>query len=243
MRRSPLLLPPLLLLLLLAACSSSTAPASLIAAAASPPKDDGRPSEGGSGGVEHAAALEELKLAPLGPRMDKQGSVRILLPDAQHWMRVTFWGVPTLMGFRYGRGHHAVVGGYITHVADNTAPAACAQSFEKWAMPLIEAYDIDLHRDPPTAVPWRGYMADDAPRIADIESLYAKAATLVEQGEQAIGYAVYPAWPGACLVVGVAVPARDGDAERAKQVRDRFVKEVLPKVEVIGNNEEPKELY
>lgn len=232
----------LVLLILATGCSSGAAPHALLAAAASPPKDDGRPSEGGSGGVEHAAALEELKLAPLTARVDKQGSVRILLPDAEHWMRVTFWGVPTLLGFRYGRGHHAIVGGYITHTADNRAPGACAQSFEKWALPLIDAYDIDIQRDPPTAVPWHDKNPDDVPTIADIESLYAKAATLMEQGEQAIGYGVYPAWPGACLVVGVAVPARDGDVERAKQVRDRFVKEVLPKVEVIST-EEPKEKY
>jgi len=230
-------------LLLAVGCSSGGAPhPSVIAAAASPPQDDGRPSEGGNGGVEHAAALEELKLAPLAGRQDKQNAVRILLPDAEHWMRVTFWGIPTLMGFRYGRGHHAIVGGYITHTADNSAPGACAQSFEKWALPLIEAYDIDIQRDSPTAVPWHSKDPGSAPTIADIESLYAKAATLVEQGEQAIGYGVYPAWPGACLVVGVAVPARDGDVERAKQVRDRFVKEVLPKIEVIST-EEPKERY
>ncbi|HSQ65042.1 MAG TPA: hypothetical protein VLM85_17585, partial [Polyangiaceae bacterium] len=119
----------LCLVFLATGCSSGAVPHSVIAAAASPPQDDGRPSEGGSGGVEHASALEELKLAPLGARVDKQGSVRLLLPDAEHWMRVTFWGVPTLMGFRYGRGHHAIVGGYITHTADNTAPGACSQSF------------------------------------------------------------------------------------------------------------------
>lgn len=169
-------------------------------------------------------------------RFDKQSAVRIPLPDAPHWMRVKFWGVPTLLGFRYGQGHHAVVGGYITHVADNRAPGACAQSFEKWALPLIDAYDIEIRRSPPSAVPWH----DGA--IAEIESLDAKAATLVEQGEQAIAYGVYPAWPGACLVIGVAVPTRDGDKQRAIEVRDRFVRDVLPKIEVT-RPEEPKERF
>ncbi len=204
--------------------------------AASPPADDGRASEGGSGGSEHAAALEELKVAPLAMRIDKQGSVRIPLPDAEHWMRVKFWTVPTLLGFRYGQGHHAVVGGYVTHVPDNTVPGACAQSFEKWALPLIDAFDIDLHRFSPTAAPWRDG------RIVEIETLDAKAATLVEKGEQAVAYGVYPAWPGACLVVGVAVPARDGEKQRATDVRDRFVREVLPKIEVIRATE-PTERY
>jgi hypothetical protein len=221
---------------LLLSCSSPQAPVAHAVVAASPPRDDGSSSKGGSGGDEHAAALEELKVAALAMRADKQGSIRIPLPDAAHWMRVKFWGVPTLVGFRYGQGHHAVVGGYITHVADNSVPGACAESFEKWALPLVDAYDIEIHRAPPSATPWRDG------RIAEIESLDAKAATLVEQGEEAIAYGVYPAWPGACLVVGVAVPSRDGEHERAAQVRDRFVRDVLPKIEVI-RADEPHERY
>ena len=115
---------PSLLVLLAAACSSPAPPAPPKVVVAAAPSDDGRPSEGGSGGDEHAGALEELKIAPLSMRIDKQGSVRLLLPDAGHWMRVKFWGVPTLFGFRYGQGHHAVVGGYITHVPDNAEPGA-----------------------------------------------------------------------------------------------------------------------
>ena len=45
----------------------------------------------------------------------------------------------------------------------------------------------------------------------------------------------------ACLVVGVAVPSREND-QRAKDVRDRFIREVLPKVEVL-TGEEPPERY
>jgi hypothetical protein len=222
--------------ILLVACSSPAPAAPHVVVAASPPRDDGKSSEGGSGGTEHAAALEELKVADMGQRIDKQGSIRIPLPDAAHWMRVKFWGVPTLVGFRYGEGHHAVVGAYITHVTDNAVPGACATSFEKWALPLIDAYDIEIHRSPPGAAPWRDG------RIAELESLDAKAATLVEQGSQAIAYGVYPAWPGACLIVGVAIPSRDGETERAAQVRDRFLRDVLPHVEVIGVDE-PKERY
>ena len=47
--------------------------------------------------------------------------------------------------------------------------------------------------------------------------------------------------PKACLVVGVAVPARD-DESRARAVRDRFVTEVLPKI-VVTTPAEPKERY
>ena len=231
---------PALIVACVAACSTaSTAPQRAVVAA-SPPADDGRSSEGGNGGDEHAAALEELKSAPLTMRVDKQHAVSIPLPDAAHWMRVKFWGVPTLVGFRYGQGHHAVVGGYITHVPDNKAPGKCAESFEKWALPLVDAYDIEIHRSPPTATPWNDFAGNGG--IAEIESLDAKAATLVEQGSQAIAYAIYPAWAGACLVVGVAVPARDGDKHRAEEVRDRFIRDVLPHVAVI-RIDEPQERY
>jgi len=39
--------------------------------------------------------------------------VRVGLPDADHWMRVKFWGVKSLVGFRYGKDHHAIVAGFI----------------------------------------------------------------------------------------------------------------------------------
>jgi len=210
--------------------------------AASPPRDDGKAAEGGSGGVEHAAALEQLKTAPIGASVDRQNSVRVPLPDAEHWMRVKFWGIPTLVGFRYGQGHHAVVGGYVTHVPDNTVPGACARSFETWALPLIDAYDIDIQRDLPQAVSWHRQESDTDPKVADIESLHAKGATIMENSEYEVGYASYPAWKGACLILGVGVPVRDGDFERAKAVRDRFVKEVLPKVEVL-TDEEPQKRF
>ena len=82
-------------------------------------------------------------------------------------------------------------------------------------------------------MPWNG-------KIVDIDSLVARTATLGMRDEYAAAYATYPAWPGACLVMGIAVPARD-ELERAKAVRDRFAAEILPHVRVIAG-EEPKEM-
>ena len=73
------------------ACSSSTGAANRPVLAAPPPRDDGKPAEGGKGGDEHAAALEQLKLGSLDGRVDKQNSIRVPLPDAEHWTRVRFW--------------------------------------------------------------------------------------------------------------------------------------------------------
>jgi hypothetical protein len=274
-----------------AGCSSSavqsTTPSKPVAPSP-PPRDDGKPAEGGDGGDLHSAALEQLRIAPLGPKTDKQNSIVVPLPDALNWTRVRFLTVPGLVGFRYGKSHHAIVAGFVTHVDDNTVEGACSKSFESWAMPWVEAFEVDLHHDAPAAFPWTlpaapavavapsppdlsppvvapatispGAMLGrlrlgrvNAPpppalpsvpkriAIVDVDPLYAKTATILSRESYAAAWAAYPAWDKACLIVGVAVPARDDEA-RARDVRDRFVKEVLPKV-VVTTPVEPKERY
>lgn len=218
----------------LPACSGASAsPKPLIPVApAPPPKDDGNPSKGGNGGAEHAAALEQLLAGKLGWRDDRQRSLKIQLPDGDHWTRVKFWGVKSLVGFRYGKEHHAIVGGFVVPV-ESEEQGACGKEFEKWAKPYVDSFEVQLERDPPRAIPWEG-------KIVDIESLVATTATLGDRDQYAVGYATYPAWPGACLVLGVAVPARD-ELERAKAVRDRVIAESLPTLKVA--KVEPKESY
>ncbi|MDB4933232.1 MAG: hypothetical protein JWP87_204 [Labilithrix sp.] len=232
------------------ACSSASLPTATPArpvAPSPPPKDDGQPAQGGNGGDIHSAALEQLRTAAIAPKSDKQNSVAIPLPDAPNWTRVRFLTVPGLVGFRYGKSHHAIVAGFVTHVDDNTALGACTKSFETWAMPWVEAFEVDLHHDTPAAFPWTvptAPAAKNAPKtiaIVDVDPLYAKTATVLSRESYAAAWAAYPAWEKACLVVGVAVPARD-DEVRARDVRDRFVKEVFPKV-VVTAPVEPKERY
>ncbi|MCL2450330.1 MAG: hypothetical protein FWD17_15395 [Polyangiaceae bacterium] len=201
---------------------------------APPPNDDGQPAEGGKGGTEHVAALEELHVGALGWRTDRQRSVRLPLPDADHWLRVKFWGMQSLLGFRYGKDHHAIVGGTIVHVDDETAPQACDKAFEHQAAPLIESFEVTLEHDAPRATTWKG-------RIVDIDSLVATTATLGMRDQYAVAYATYPAWKGACLVVGIAVPARN-ELGRARAVCERFVADVLPHIEVLSHDE-PRERY
>ena len=203
-------------------------------APAPPPKDDGAASQGGEGGQAHAAALEQLRVARATWRADRQGSVRIELPDAAHWTRVKFWGVKSLVGYRYGKDHHAIVAAFVVHVDDETAPGACSAAFEQWAQPYVDSFEVAIEHDPPRAVPWNG-------KIVDIDALVARTATLGVHDEYAVAYATYPAWKKACIVMGVAIPARD-ELERAKAVRDRFASEILPRVRVLSV-EEPKELY
>jgi hypothetical protein len=203
-------------------------------APAPPPKDDGLPSQGGEGGQAHAAALEQLRVARASWRVDRQSSVRIELPDAAHWTRVKFWGVKSLVGYRYGKDHHAIVAAFVVHVDDEAAPGACSQAFEQWAQPYVDSFEVAIEHEPPRAVPWTG-------KIVDIDALVARTATLGVHDEYAVAYATYPAWKGACLVMGIAIPARD-ELERAKAVRDRFATDLLPHIKVL-TAEEPKERY
>ncbi len=202
--------------------------------AAAPPRDDGEAANGGHGGLEHAAALEELRAGKLEWRNDRQDSVHLLLPDAPNWTRVKFWGLKSLVGFRYGKEHHAVVAADVVHVDDEKVPQACSKAFEQWAQPMIDAFEVVLEHDPPKAIVWNG-------KIGDLAVLVAKTATLGVRDQYAVAYGTYPAWKGTCVVLGIAVPARD-ELERAKAARDRFVSDVLPKVEVRGKDE-PKERY
>lgn len=282
-------LPAFAALAALTGCSSSsvvpsTTPAKPVAPSP-PPRDDGKPAQGGDGGDLHSAALEQLRIAPTGPKTDKQNSIIVPLPDAVNWTRVRFLTVPGLVGFRYGKSHHAIVAGFVTHVDDNTVEGACSKSFESWAMPWVEAFEVDIHHDPPAAFPWtlpaapavaaappppsepvapapatispgsvlgRLRLPRPAPppappsvpkkiAIVDVDPLYAKTATILSRESYAAAWAAYPAWDKACLIVGVAVPARDDEA-RARDVRDRFVKDVLPHV-VVTTPVEPKERY
>jgi len=244
-----------------AACSSASIPSTPAkpVAAAPPPKDDGKTSQGGAQGEAHSAALEQLKVAPTGPKTDKQNSIVVPLPDAPNWTRVRFLTVPSLVGFRYGKAHHAIVAGFITHVEDNTVEGACTKSFESWAMPWIEAFEVDLRHDPPSAFSWTVPApkvaapapapsgADPAPpppkkiAILDIDPVIAKTATVLSRETYAAAWAAYPAWEKACLVVGVAIPGRE-DEVRAREVRDRFVKDVLPNVKATAVTE-PKDRF
>ena len=221
--------------LALSACSAATPPKPpQPVTPAPPPKDDGESSQGGEGGLAHAAALEQLREARASWRSDKQNSLRIELPDASHWTRVKFWGVKSLVGFRYGKDHHAIVAGFVIPVDDETVPGACGQTFAQWAQPYVDSFEVAIEHEPPRAVSWNG-------KIVDIDALVAKTATLGVRDEYAVAYATYPIWPKSCLVVGVAIPARD-ELERAKAVRDRFATEILPALRVTAT-EQPKESY
>ncbi len=211
------------------------APAGVVPIAALSPSDDGRPSKGGAKGQEHSAALEQLRIAPLAKVVDRYRTFSLLLPDQPHWTRVNFWSVKTAAGFRYGKAHHGLVTAFVREVDDTTNdPRACIKEFERWAKPRIDTFEVDVELDKPTAFGWRD-------TTVEVQTARARLATLAMNEDYASAYAAYPAWKGHCLVIGIAIPGKD-DIGRAMQVRDRFVAEVLPKVEVIADHP-PKDQY
>ncbi len=231
-RFSALVVPAALALL---GCSGTTLPNAVrtptVIQPASPP-DDGSPSKGGARGNEHAAALEQLARAPIAARADRSHTFAIPLPDANHWTRVNYWGVRTAVGFRYGKSHHALVAAFLRAVDEKNDPRECIKEFEAWAKPFTDTFDMEVTFEPPRALAWNG-------KLVDLQPARAKTATLAARDTYSSVYAAYPAWPGHCLVVGVAVPGKDDEA-RSVAVRDRFIREVLPKVEVTSK-EPPKE--
>jgi hypothetical protein len=192
--------------------------------------------------MAHSAALEQLRTAPLVMRDDKQGSVRLALPDGDNWTRVKFWGVPSLVGFRYGKDHHGIVGAFVTHVDDHSLEGACAKSFEQFAVPTIQMFDVELSHDPPLGFAWRNPQTPKAaPHILSADLLVARTATVAARDTYAASWSAYPVWKNACLIVGVAIPSRD-DEPRARSARDRFAKDVFKTVEIL-TPDEPKERY
>jgi hypothetical protein len=162
------------------------------------------------------------------------------LPDAANWTRVKFWTVPSLVGFRYGKDHHALAGAFVTHVPDNTVRGACDKSFEAWANPRVQLFEVELEHEPIRSFSWRNAQEPKAaPQILSVESVFAKTATVVARDTYAAAYVVYPAWKGACLVVGVAVPSR-GDQERAKAARDHVAAEMFASLEILAATEPPE---
>jgi len=237
---------PAALLLVLAGCSTASAPPpSRPVAAAPPPRDDGRTAEGGHGGDQHAAALEQLKTAALAGKTDKQNAVVVPLPDAEHWTRVRFLTLKSLVGFRYGKDHHAIFGGFVIRVDDNAVQGACNKAFERWAAPWIDAFEVELKHEPPVAFTWSPPAAPLTPKkiaIVDVDPVHAKTATVLARESYEAAWVAYPAWgTTACLVAGVAIPVRD-EPGRARDVRDRFVREVFPHLAVTSRSE-PKESY
>jgi hypothetical protein len=192
-----------------------------------------REEPGGDADNPHHSALERLLATPWGWRGDKQGTLKIPLPDWENWRPVRYWGVPTFAGYRYGDDHHAVLAAWIRPFDEGQeqSPDGCLTSFEAWGTPTAKAFDVELGPVEVVHLPWRT-------TEVVIKSVDASIKSVFWNKSYAAAYAGYVSWPGTCTVVGIAVPMRD-DADLARAVRDRYLHEAFTQLEIGAKAPEP----
>lgn len=189
----------------------------------------------------HHDALGRLHDAFWGTRTDRFQSISLPMPDAEAWTHVRFWGLSSLAGWRYGSDHHAVAVALVFPMvkelvtlrqanADRLRVESCAQRFERWAHDWAKAFDMHAGEPHVEWLPWQTRPSAEIQRVV----FDAEQRSLFGSSRYAAAYAVYPAWPDVCLVIGYAVPARD-DNLLAQQVRSRIVHDAFTAVVVKPN--------
>ena len=188
------------------------------------PPDDGGSSRGSAGGMQHAQALEALRLYPVATQQSADGRVRIGLVAGSQWRRVTFWGFDAYAGFRFGQDHHAVVGVTTIEPLKGEGDRACIAAFDEWSKPYVEAFSLRMSG-----------ITESAVRIGDMPAvsrrLYAVGDSPIGTVDYYSAYAVARRSEEVCVVVGLAVPVREA-GERAKWALERRADEAFRSVYV-----------
>jgi hypothetical protein len=143
--------------------------------------------------------------------------VEIAMPDVHNWRRVRFRGVEHFVGFRYGKAHHALIGGFVVEMRDESKITSerCLRRFETWARPQARYYDVELEPIETRSITWQGQ-----PLV--VHQVEGSVQTLISRRQFSAAWTAYPAYPDACLVVGMAAEWRQHPDE-ARQVRESFV--------------------
>lgn len=180
---------------------------------------------GGDASDPHEAALLRQTTEPWGFQEDKDGQLRIPLVDWKNYERVRYWAIDHFVGFKYGSDFHALNSVFVLDVPEGTPidSESCLKRAEKWGHPQIESFQIKLGEQRMSQARWHDttiyVLSTDGYLDFGLERRHFSAA-----------YAAYPAYSDACLVFGFAVPWREHE-DTAKQVRDRWVKEGVPRLE------------
>jgi hypothetical protein len=222
---------------------STAVAASVFACAAAPPRPEparaaavGAPSSAvaapvGGPSSDHPSAVARLASAPWGPRLDKRTLVVVPLADAAAWTHVSFWGVTTLAGWRYGDEHHAVAAAFT--FAPPAVPATldgCAERFTTWGRSKARRFDLIMGEPRVEEPAWNGGFAGSGAH-ARVYVVDADRRSVFGAKRYFAAYAVMPAWRDACLVVGFAVPG-SGAMDDARAVRDRWARDGVAAIEV-----------
>lgn len=181
---------------------------------------------GDSTDPDEAALLRQLN-EPWGFQWDKDGTLHVPLADFRNYERVRYWALDHFVGFKYGSDYHALNSVFILDVpaGEPTSSDACFLRVQKWAHPQLENFEIKLGDQHMTEVEWRRQNV----RVLSVDGYLDFG---LERRHFSAAYATYPAYSDACLVFGFAVPWGKHE-ELAKQVRDRWVKEGVPRLSPI----------
>jgi hypothetical protein len=209
------------------------------ACAAVPHQPPGRPptpatvtraEPGGDAADPHEAALRRQITLGWARAADKDHQVEVPLPDTLHWKRVRYRGIPHFLGFRYGKEHHVMVLAFVVDMPDG-APVTgerCLRRFETQARPQIKTWDVKLQPMEVSTTEWDG-------QRLPVHMVEGEVVSLLSRKEFSAAWVAYPAYPDACLVLGVAAQWQ-GHADLARQVRARFVEQGFPETVILTPN-------
>jgi hypothetical protein len=211
-------------------CSNNAAPPETPQA---PPRSTPSPASitrdnpGGDAADPVKAALERLLYEPIASeRRDRWATLHIPLPDSKNWVRIRIWGKPTRATFQYGKDYTAMVTIRYFPTDGPDDPEHCLAEFVKYAMPIAEGYGIRMGASSLLGT-WQITERERRPILVRLQE--GGVDSLVLNEDYLALMAAYQSWPGTCLVEGFAVQSTD-HPDLAKRVRDRWVREALPRL-------------
>lgn len=213
------------------ACSGRPpTPVKMVASTTSSPGGP-RPADTRGPTSSHDDALAHLLESPWAARVDRRKTVSLPLPDGASWTHVKYYGVTTLAGYRYGEDHHVALAIFSFAPPKGGATVdGCAKRLWDWGEDRAKLYDVELSDPRIEEIAWP---ATSATR-AKIFVVDARRRSILGTKRYAAAYAIYPAWPEACLAVGFAV-SEGSAADNARALRDRLVRDALPALTVKAN--------
>jgi hypothetical protein len=191
-----------------------------------PPTSISLAQPGGDVEDPHAAALVRLLEEPFGMLRDKDDQVRVELPDPRHWKRVRYRAFDHLVGFRYGEKYHAVsvLLGIDTRAGRAADSLACIRQAETMARPRVRALNVEFGAIEETEIEWEGKRVV----VHSVEGMFPWA---LQRIAFSAAWAAYPAYDKACLIYGIGIK-HDDRPELARLLRNRWIREAAPKVEM-----------
>lgn len=179
----------------------------------------------------HGDALGRLLDAPWAARVDRRRTVSLPLPDGAAWTHVKYFGVTTLAGYRYGDEHHVALAVFTFAPPKGGATVdGCAKRLWDWGDDRAKLYDVEISDPRVEEFEWPA----GSKTKAKIFVVDGRRRSLLGTKKYAAAYAIYPAWPEACLAVGFAVPEAGATIE-ARALRERLVRDALPGLAVKAN--------